>query len=235
MVYMKIAVITPYYGEDVSILHDGHRSVRAQSVPCTHVMVADGSPSAEVQAWDVDHITLPRRHQDYGSTPRLIGSFHAAGLGFDGVAFLDADNWYRFDHLETLLDLHRHTGAPFVSSARVLCRLDGSVMGPCRTTDTDKFIDTSCMLIMRPAFGLLANWGLMPDYAHAISDRVFLYLAKTAGTTFAHSPEPTVFYRCGKSDSYEMAGETPPPGVRAPPDYGTAFQRWIADGYPPLI
>src|SRR5438045_1031642 len=120
MVYMKIAVITPHYREDVSILHDCHRSVRAQSVPCTHVMVADGSPSAEVQSWDVDHIILPRRHQDYGSTPRLIGSFHAAGLGFDGVAFLDADNWYRFDDLERLLYLHRHTGAPLLSSARIL-------------------------------------------------------------------------------------------------------------------
>jgi hypothetical protein len=75
----------------------------------------------------------------------------------------------------------------------------------------------------------------MPDYAHVISDRVFFYLAKAAGTAFAQSPELTSFYRCGKSDSYEMVGETPPPGARPPPNYGTAFQRWIADGYPPLI
>jgi hypothetical protein len=232
---MKIAVITPYYCEDLSILYDCHRSVRAQSVTCTHVMVADGSPSAEVQSWDIDHIILPRRHNDYGSTPRLIGSFHAVGLGFDGVAFLDADNWYRIDHLEGLLDLHRLTQAAFLSSSRVLCRLDGSVMGPCQTSDPEKFIDTSCMLLMRPAFGLLTNWSLMPEYAHVISDRVFLYLAKAAGTSFGHSPEPTVFYRCGKSGIYETVGEMPPPGVRPPPDYETAFQHWIADGYPSLI
>ena len=33
-------------------------------------------------------------HGDIGSTPRLIGSYHAIGLGVDAVAFLDADNWY---------------------------------------------------------------------------------------------------------------------------------------------
>jgi hypothetical protein len=231
---VKIAVITPYYREDVSLLYDCHRSVRSQSVPCTHVMVADGSPCPEAQSWNIDHIVLPGPHNDYGSTPRLIGSFHAVGLGFDGVAFLDADNWYRSDHLETLLELHRHTRASFLSSARVLCRLDGSEMGPCRTSDGETFVDTSCMLIMRSAFGLLANWALMPDYAHVISDRVFLYLAKVAGTTFGHSPEPTLYYRCGKSDSYDLVGETPPPGAQPPPDYEIAFRRWIADGYPPL-
>lgn len=231
---MMIAVITPYHREHAPILYDCHRSVRAQSVPCTHVMVADGSPSPDVQSWDIHHIVLPGPHNDYGSTPRLLGAFHAVGLGFDGVAFLDADNWYRLDHLEILLELHRHTGAAFLSSSRVLCRLDGSVMGPCQTSDGKHFIDTSCMLIMRPAFGVLANWCLMPDYAHVISDRAFLYLARAAGATFAHSPEPTLYYRCGKSDSYDLAGEQPPPGAQPPPDYQTAFRRWIADGYPSL-
>lgn len=231
---MRIAVVTPYLREGASILHDCHRSVRAQTVPCVHVMVADGFPAPEVQAWDVDHIVLPRPHGDYGSTPRLIGAFHAVGLGVDGVAFLDADNWYRADHLAILLERHRQTGAAFLSSSRVLCRLDGSVMGPCETSDGERFVDTSCMLLMRSAFGLLANWGLMPDYAHVIGDRVFLHLARTAGTTFSHSPEPTVYYRCGKTDSYEMVGETPPAGTQPPPDYATAFRRWVADGHPPL-
>ena len=226
--------MTPYSRESVAILDECHRSVRAQSVPCTHVMVADGAPSREVQSWDVDHIALPRPHADYGSTPRLVGSVHAVGLGFDGVAFLDADNWYRPDHLESLLDLHTHTGAAFLSSARLLCRLDGSVMGPSPTDDGKTFIDTSCMLIMRAGFPLLANWCLMPDYAHVISDRVFLHLAKAVGTIFGHSGEPTVYYRCSKTDAYDMMGEAPPPGAEPPPDYQAAFRRWIEEGNPPL-
>jgi hypothetical protein len=232
---MNIAVISPYYRETLPILSACHQSVRAQSVPCTHVMVADGFPSAEVQSWPVEHLILPRSHNDFGSTPRAIGSFHAVGLGFDGVAFLDADNWYRADHLQKLLDLHARTGAPFVTSSRVLCRIDGSVLTDSKAFENHNFADTSCMLIMRPAFGVLANWVLMPQYAQPISDRVFLHLARASGTRIVHSQEPTVYYRCVKSDIYELLRETPPPGARPPPDYETAFRRWEADGHAPLI
>ena len=232
---MKIAVVSPYYRENLSILSECHRSVRAQSVSCTHVMVADGFPSSEVQSWPVDHIMLPRPHNDFGSTPRLVGSFHAVGLGFDGVAFLDADNWYRSDHLQRLLDLHARTGAPFLTSSRVLCRIDGSVLTTSTVFESENFADTSCMLIMRPAFSVLGNWVLMPRYAQPISDRVFLHLARASGAKIAHSPEPTVHYRCMKSDIYELMRETPPPGTRPPPDYEAAFGRWAADGHPALI
>jgi hypothetical protein len=232
---MNIAVISPYYRETLPVLSTCHRSVRDQSVPCTHVMVADGLPSAEVQSWPVEHLILPRSHNDFGSTPRVVGSFHAVGLGFDGVAFLDADNWYRPNHLQNLLDVHARTGAPFITSSRVLCRIDGSVLTTSNAFESDNFADTSCMLIMRPAFGVLANWVLMPQYAQPISDRVFLHLARQSGTKIAHSPEPTVHYRCVRSDIYEMLRETPPPGARPPADYETAFSRWEADGHPSLL
>ena len=231
---MKIAVVTPYFRESRSVLFNCHASVRAQRTHCTHVMVADGFPLGEIDTWELDHVVLPRSHGAFGSTPRLIGSFHAVGLGFDGVAFLDADNWYRLDHMEILLELHRRTGASIITSSRLLCRIDGTVMGRCPTSDGEQFVDTSCMLLMRPAFGLLANWCLMPDYAQVICDRVFWYMAKKSQLACAHSPEPTVYYRCGKTGAYAMMGETPPPGVQPPPDYGTAFRRWIAEGNPPL-
>src|SRR5206468_601045 len=101
--------------------------------------VSDGNPRSELASWPIDHVTLPHRHDDIGSTPRLIGSYHAIGLGFDAVAFLDADNWYGEDHIESLVRLHQTTCAGLVSSSRMLCRLDGSVMGPCAISDPDKF------------------------------------------------------------------------------------------------
>jgi glycosyltransferase involved in cell wall biosynthesis len=232
---MKIAVVTPYYREDLSILRHCHRSVAAQSIPCTHVMVADGFPADDIATWAVEHVILPQAHHDVGSTARAVGSLHAIGLGFDGVAFLDADNWYCQDHLASLLALHRQTGANFLTSSRLLCRLDGSVMGRCHTTDGVHFVDTSCMLLMRPAFRLISNWCLVPDYAHIIADRVFLYFARSSGVVMAHSGEPTVFYRCGKAGGYEDLSETPPAGVQPRPDYDYVFRRWVADGNPPLI
>jgi hypothetical protein len=232
---MKIAVVTPYYREDPAILEQCHRSVAGQRAACTHVMVADGWPSAAVKTWAVDHVVLPRCHHDIGSTPRVIGSFHAIGLGFDGIAFLDADNWYDCDHIASLLELHARTGAPFLTSSRLLCRLDGSVMGKCHLTNATSFVDTSCMLLMHGAFGLIANWSLMPDYAQIISDRVFLSLARAAGIALAHSDRPTVHYRCGKSGIYDHFGETPPPGVEPRPDYEGALRHWHAAGNPALL
>jgi len=164
----------------------------------------------------------------------LIGSYHAIGLGVDAVTFLDADNWYRPDHVAKALQVQRAAGADFVSSGRMLCRLDGSMFGPCRSTDPDRFIDTNCMMLMRGAFPVLANWVLMPSYAHVIGDRVMLHYIRQSGAKRAHSPESTVFYRCGKDGPYRIRGETVPPGVVPPPDYGTAAARWIADGHPAL-
>jgi Glycosyl transferase family 2 len=232
---MKIAVVTPYYREDLSILAHCHRSVATQSVACTHVMVADGFPSNDISMWAVEHVILPRAHHDVGSTARAVGSCHAMGLGFDGIAFLDADNWYSQDHLASLLALHRQTGASFLTSSRVLCRLDGSFMGQCHQTDGVHFVDTSCMLLMRPAFGLIANWCLVPDYAHIIADRIFLYWARSSGVQMAHSGQPTVSYRCGKAGIYEDSNETPPPGVQPRPDYDSVFRRWVGEGNPPLV
>jgi glycosyltransferase involved in cell wall biosynthesis len=231
---MRVAVITPYYRERPEFLKQCHDSVAAQSHPCLHVMVADGDPLAELDDWDIDHVKLPQCHADIGSTPRLIGSFHAIGLGVDAVAFLDADNWYRPDHVASMLEMQRATGAGFISSGRMLCRIDGSLLMPCPTTDPECFIDTSCMMLMGAAFPVLANWSLMPSYAHVIGDRVMLQYIKQSGAKRAHSPEPTVFYRCGKDGPYRYLGEPVPPGVVPPPDYGAAVARWIADGHPPL-
>jgi len=232
---MKIAVVTPYHKEDIAIIRRCHESVATQTFACRHILVADGFPLDPIDRWNSDHIKLPQSHGDIGSTARVIGSFNAIGSGFDGIAFLDADNWYGPEHIAKLLELYRSTAAPFLSSSRYLCRLDGSVMGLCHMSDGRTFVDTSCMLLMRPAFGLIQNWCLMPDYAHIIGDRVFFYLAKASGVQTAHLDLPTLYYRCSKAGNYDHFGEQHPPGVQPRPDYDTAFRRWVAEGNPPLI
>jgi hypothetical protein len=231
---LRVAVVTPYFQESLGILRHCRESVARQTYPCCHVMVADGFPNPVLDDWAIDHIRLPRPHHDIGATPRLVGSYHAIGLAADAVAFLDADNWYRDDHIETLVDLHRRTGASFLSSSRMLCRIDGSIMAPCPHTDPDKFVDTSCMMFTRDAFFLLAKWCLTPSYAHLIGDRVMLYYVKTAAMKRSHSSECSLFYRCCREGIYRDLGEPIPSGVAPIPNYNQAFSRWLADGYPPL-
>jgi len=230
----RVAVITPYYKESVAKLRQCHDSVLAQSEPCLHVLVADGHPRRRINHWHAEHVRLPRSHGDIGSTPRLIGSYHAIGLGVDAVAFLDADNWYGPDHIASLLAAMDQHQADFVSSSRTLCRLDGTVMGPCPITDPERFIDTNTMLLGRGAFPLLHQWVLMPPYGHLIGDRIMLHHLKNAGLKRQHLNQGSVFYRCAKAGLYRQLNEPIPEGVQARPDYETSFRQWKHDGHPAL-
>ena len=230
----RVAVITPYYKEPLAQLRQCHDSVRAQSEPCLHVLVADGQRRRRINHWQAEHVRLPRSHGDIGSTPRLIGSYHAIGLGVDAVAFLDADNWYRSDHIANLLAEMDQRQADFVSSSRKLCRLDGTVMGPCPLTDPERFIDTNAMLFGRGAFPLLHQWVLMPSYGHLIGDRIMLHHLKHEGIRRQHLNEHSVFYRCAKEGLYRQMNETVPTGVQERPNYEASFHAWEADGHPPL-
>jgi hypothetical protein len=230
----RVAVITPYYKEPLAQLRQCHDSVLAQSEPCLHVLVADGHRRRRINHWRAEHVRLPRSHGDIGSTPRLIGSYHAIGLGVDAVAFLDGDNWYRPDHIASLLaEMDQHQ-ADFVSSSRTLCRLDGTVMGPCPLTDPERFIDTNAMLFGRGSFHLLHQWVLMPPYGHLIGDRIMLHHLKNAGLKRQHLNQVSVFYRCAKAGIYRQMKEPIPEGVQPRPDYETSFRQWESDGQPPL-
>ncbi len=232
---LQVAVVTPYFAESPEMLRQAHDSVLAQTHPCRHILVADGRPKPEVDGWDVQHIVLARGHDDVGSTPSLVGAAAAAFSGCDLIAFLDSDNWYREDHIQTVVELHQSTGAAFISTSRMLCRLDGSVMAPCPTTDPERFVDTSCMAYAREAFPLLTYGVTLPRYAQIFNDRCNFQHVLASGVSRAHSPEATVFYRCGKAGIYQQLGEPIPPGVTPAPDYDAAFARWAAEGRPPLI
>jgi GT2 family glycosyltransferase len=231
----RVAVVTPYFTESLEMLRLAHDSVLAQTHPCRHILVADGRPKPEVEGWDADHIALSYNHGDYGSTPGLVGAAAAAFQGCDLIAFLDSDNWYREDHVQTVVELHQRTGAAFVSTSRMLCRLDGSLMAPCPTTDPERFVDTNCWAFAREAFPLLTYGVTLPDYAQIINDRCLYQHVLASGVARAHSPKATVFYRCGKAGIYRLLGEPVPPGVVPAPDYAAAFARWAAEGRAPLI
>ena len=129
---MRVAVISPYYETPLDWMRQCHESVLAQTHPCVQILVADGVPVDELDAWNAQHIRLPQHHADYGDTPRAVGSMSAIGQGFEAIAYLDADNWFAPEHIESLVRLHEETGADVCLSSRDLHRIDGSRLGPCR-------------------------------------------------------------------------------------------------------
>jgi glycosyltransferase involved in cell wall biosynthesis len=231
---LRVAVITPYYNEHIDTLRRCHESVLNQTYDCLHVLVADGRANTEIDRWPSHHIVLPVSHNDIGSTPRLIGSYHAIGLGVDAVAFLDADNWYSPNHINGLMQARQHNSAAFASSGRMLWSLDGHRMGECPLIDPLRFIDTNCMLFGREAFGLLHQWVLMPSYGHLIGDRIIYHHVQNSGLTRVHVPHPTVNYLCGKEGLYKLMNQPVPATCSKRPDYESSFKKWIQDGNPPL-
>ncbi len=184
---MRVSVITPYVQENLAVLEQAHRSVLDQTLPCTHVLVSDGSPKPELDGWDAEHIRLPHAHDDGGDLARGIGALHAISAGADAVAFLDADNWYEPDHVESLAALCGASGRLICTSARSIRRLDGSVLDAVDDeSDGVGFADVNTLLIHRDAVDAVALWATMPPEVGPICDRAFWLLAHRRGYAAAH-------------------------------------------------
>ncbi len=220
---MQVAVITPYYQAREDWFTACIDSVRRQSHPCRHILVADGESCELAERSGLEHIVLPENHGDYGDTPRGIGSVAAFDSGCDAVAWLDADNWYAPDHIERLVRLQQETGAEICSSARMLNRLDGTELGPCPQNDGKGFIDTNCYFVTRTAREVTALWTEMAAELHPVGDRVLLLGIRSRGYRTAYSPVPTAHYRTSFPEDYLRFGETPPEGARARPEVARAI------------
>jgi hypothetical protein len=208
---MRVAVITPYTGETAETLARCCASVQAQTHPCTHVMVADGFPSAEVARWTDQHLVLPRAHGDHGNTPRGLGAISAWNHGFDAIAFLDADNWYAPDHIESLVELcHREDLAVAFSDRHVVLE-DGEVVAGADPEDASRVhVDTSCMFFRSRAAFLTPAWAMMDKPLSPICDRVLYALVKGSGLPHGWTGLRTVYFRSMYSHHYALAGRPAP-------------------------
>ncbi len=207
---MKICVVTPYFETEESWIRQGHASVHGQTVPAHHILVCDGSAPVQIEAFQGTHILLQRNYKDYGNTPRLIGCYNAIDQGAEAIAFLDADNWFQPDHLEGLSRFAQDNRLDACSSARTLHRPDGSFMAKCPTVNGRPYIDTSCLLVMKPAFHHLIAWVLYGQDVAAVMDQHVWGHMKRAGVRLGFLDRATVSYRTRHASHYRLIGEVPP-------------------------
>ena len=206
----KVAIVTPYYKEDIDVLNRCHTSVLTQTYEyITHFMVADGDPHPAIKHWTItEHIILPKAHSDAGATPRVLGAISAFSQGYDAVAFLDADNTFEPNHIDTMVSLIQDNH--LVTSTRNICRLDGTVMYVDTVeSDGDTFCDTNCLFLSKNCIYLLPYW-IVPAEYRLWSDRNFWGAVKQSNLTRVHSIHPTVNYYTRWAWHYEHAGQTPP-------------------------
>ena len=227
---MRVAVVTPYFREADDVLRQCLDSVSAQDRPVTHILVADGFPKDWAQPLAGHHIVLPGSgHADNGNLARAVGAAIAVSEGYDAIALLDADNWFQPDHISSLLTVHAQSGAAICISARSLHRLDGSLLAAHDPeSDGVTFADTSCLLYLRPAFGLLPLWGQMPRRFGPICDRIMWAAIQSRKVKTTYSGLPTMAFRTCYSNHYKTAGETPPPGCKDPLEIEQLAAVWNA-------
>lgn len=225
----KIAVITPYYKESTDILLKGHTSVLNQNVDAfvSHFMIADGFPNPDIKDWNIKHIVLPEAHSDNGNTPRGIGSHLAVSQGYDFIAYLDADNWFHPNHLSSLLDLWKETGADVCCSSRTLHKFDGTLIQCSLDEDelNNSFVDTSCYLLGTNAFGVINLWINMPKELSPICDRVFFAGIKKNNYKVSFTSLPTLAFRSQYLGHYVKAGLAVPEGAKG--DVVSEVNKWL--------
>jgi hypothetical protein len=192
---MKICVVTPYHEENAVWLLQAHASVKAQMAAARHILVCDGSTPAQIPNFQGTHILLRRNYRDHGNTPRLIGCYNAITQDADAIAFLGADSWFYPDHLWSLSELATSTRLDAVASARMLHRPDGTPLMKCPKVDGQTYIDSSCLLVLKPAFKHLIAWVLQDQEAAAETAQVLWRLLREAGTRMAFMDRPTVACR----------------------------------------
>jgi Glycosyl transferase family 2 len=220
-------VITPYYKEDPALLRRCMDSVRAQTVPAEHFLVADGHPQDWIDSEGVRHLRLDRSHRDYGNTPRGVAALLASSEGYPAIMMLDADNWLEPEHVELCLRAAASSpGTDFVVVRRNFRRPDGSIM-PIAEEPTARFIDTNCFAFFPGSYQVLPVWALMPQQMSGVGDRVFSVALQGRGLSgIAITDRATVNYQCMWASFYHAIGETPPPGAVQNINPGTLFDWW---------
>ena len=209
---MRIAVVTPSYQTKTEWIEKCIASVANQTYRNVfHVIVSDGCGSQAIEQFpDVEFIALPKNIGDYGDTPRSLGSIYALAKGADAIAYLDADNWYDPEHLESLIKLHRSTGADVVTSYRLLVQLDGQPLGVCPHSDGIAFSDTSCMLFTKAASEVATSWWTIPKAYHALDDRVIWDRVIKNNHSISCTRNATMCYRTAFEHHYRMFDTAPP-------------------------
>jgi glycosyltransferase involved in cell wall biosynthesis len=196
-------VITPTTGKNTLV--KAMQSVANQTVKTEHLIVEDGieadvlldlslTPNARI-------MTLPENvggngwygHRVYAAMPLIVNA--------DYILFLDEDNWFEPNHVETMINKIKSKDLMWVYSLRRICDERGQYVFdddceslgryPTFYDHTVNFVDTNCYCFRREylvniAHAFYGQWG---------ADRPFYKAAASSLPSFGCTGEATVNYR----------------------------------------
>jgi GT2 family glycosyltransferase len=199
-------VITPTTGKDTVV--KAMQSVIDQTKPTEHLIVVDGEESYErmgslvtPMGKKITQIQLPENvggngwygHRVYAAMPLMVNA--------DYILFLDEDNWFEPNHVETMINKIKSKDLMWAYSLRKIydergqygCDDDCEALGryPTFYDHTVNFVDTNCYCVKREylvniAHSFYGQWG---------ADRPFYKAAASGLPSFGCTGEATVNYR----------------------------------------
>ncbi len=198
---MRVMVITPTTGKDT--VHKAIQSVRDQTVKTEHLIVLDGFDKAKsYECSEFEKvIVLPENvgrdgwygHRVYAAMPLMVNA--------DYILFLDEDNWFEPNHVETMINKIKSKDLMWAYSLRRICDESGQYVCdddceslgryPAFYDHSINFVDTNCYCFRREflvtvAHSFYGQWG---------ADRPFYKAASTGLPAFGCTGEATVNYR----------------------------------------
>ena len=196
----KIAVITPYYNEDLNLIKKANESVlnqRNEEFECEHIIIVDGYDNNNfLKNLNCFSLELKENHKDNGNTPRSFGTSLAISKNYDYIMYLDADNWFLENHTKTLFDLIKFENT-IACSYRTFFTSDGEKLDYLEDSDSlqKKHVDTSCYLIPSFFFKFINIWHLIPKPTSQWCDRIFFNYLNRMKIPIRFSEKHTLAFR----------------------------------------
>lgn len=186
-------------------------SVRSQTFPVKHYVFVNGlkwheRASAILKDYpDVTAFYLPEETGAYGGVgPSMADVFAAAPFltTADWILFLDDDNFFDLNHVESLLNFTKENRLEWAYSLRKLVDVSGNYicdddwcsLGFWKTPGTTHLIDNSCYFVNRKlACRMSLAWTALP----IVADRCFCVALMGSGARYGCTGLSTVNYRVG--------------------------------------
>ena len=204
----RIMVITPTTGKETVV--QAIKSVAQQTIPTEHLLVIDGG-TAELKYNNIADgenyptiITLPENvggggwygHRVYAAMPLMVNA--------DYILFLDEDNWFEPNHVETMIAKIKSKDLMWSYSLRRICNEAGEYIEdddceslgrwPAFYDHTVNFVDTNCYCFRREYLVSVSN----TFYGQWGADRPFYKAASTKLPAFGSTGLATVNYRASE-------------------------------------
>ena len=210
---LSVAVVTSTQGR--STITKAIQSVKDQTRKATHYVFIHGAEYSDKTiphlADDTVAVHLPRANGGGGYGMAPVFALAPFAITEDVICYLDDDNWYEPDHIESLVEMIEKHDLGWAYSLRKIVDNEGSFicedncesLGMQLNSDNQYLVDNSCYAVRTN----VARRHSHAWYVPVISDRSFQHELMRAGLSVGTTGKHSVNYRLSKDGTGGMTAE----------------------------